>query len=552
MSVGKKTQRVLALVCCLVLVCSCLPMSAWAAADVTGEGSFKDADAKSVVAAIFIALGVSPGEDATDFNTLVDECVAAVAPGGTVSMYVIPYSDTQVQSLVSAEFVDTVRSWIFENVALTEIPEGYALYGSKCYPILPALDLATYPYVFIGKSDSDFKVHVVFSATNLRLSQVSEYGQHRQYILDGTEGNYVWTDTGKSGYFTYTTNWDVYWSNFDLCETDGTLHFAGSNIVTSSDLSLGDIAESSVSMAEGYPAWCGVPYTVDGATYYALQINDSYDLTIQQNQSGSQSGLSNAFIPSTITGLFIDVTPDLLDGPVDTYIPGDVDRNQFWFVVTVTGTGQFDDSFTAEITDPELTDLGATAGGSTLTVETTGRIRLTVSAAETAESITIKFTSVQDPSISVSYTLTNASTSSGSGGATEPDDSGDSTEPTLSEKDEAASGGDEGVNELTGAIPNYSEGFMDALQSFSAAMSYTGTDAKLKIPTVVFPQLGSLVPEFQIADEMELDFGQYVSMMPESLMILVQSLLTIALIVYCFKELCSTISYVLTLKGGGA
>lgn len=133
---------------------------------------------------------------------------------------------------------------------------------------------------------------------------------------------------------------------------------------------------------------------------------------------------------------------------------------------------------------------------------------------------------------------------------TEPgEDSGENTEGD-NEKEEAVGEGNTSVDDLTEVIPDYSEGFIQALQNFAGAMSYTGTEAKLKIPAVMFPQLGNLVPGFQMMDEVELDFEMYVGMMPDNLMTLVRALFTVALIVYCFKEFYGLIAYALTLKGG--
>ena len=120
------------------------------------------------------------------------------------------------------------------------------------------------------------------------------------------------------------------------------------------------------------------------------------------------------------------------------------------------------------------------------------------------------------------------------------------------EKQDASTGGDANVGELTGAIPDYSQGFVEALTGLAASMSYEGTDAVLPIPAIDFPQIGGLIAGFRMLEPTELDFGVFIQMMPGALLLLVQSLFTIALIVYCFKELYSVISYFLTLKGGGS
>lgn len=119
------------------------------------------------------------------------------------------------------------------------------------------------------------------------------------------------------------------------------------------------------------------------------------------------------------------------------------------------------------------------------------------------------------------------------------------------EKQEASSDGDSNVGALTGAIPDYSQGFIEALQGLANSMSYAGTDAVLPIPAVDFPEIDGLIAGFRILEPTELDFGVYIQMLPGALLLLVQSLFTMALIVYCFKELYGVIAYFLTLNGGG-
>ena len=251
--------------------------------------------------------------------------------------------------------------------------------------------------------------------------------------------------------------------------------------------------------------------------------------------------------PSSITSVSI-VSPETVRAGL--YIVASVD---------VAGTGDFDSSAT-------LTLSGNTSSGTYLEKGDIGNNwMLFCGSDETASTLTLTAASVQDPSVTATYQVSversaDPSTPTTPEGEepipteenpTEPgeDVGGDSSD---NEKDEATDEGNQGVGDLTDAIPDYSEGFMDALRDFTSAMSYTGTDAKLKIPAVMVPSLGDLVPGFQMMEEMELDFGAYVRMMPSGLMTLAQSLLTIALIVYCFKELYGTISYFLTLKGGSA
>lgn len=120
-----------------------------------------------------------------------------------------------------------------------------------------------------------------------------------------------------------------------------------------------------------------------------------------------------------------------------------------------------------------------------------------------------------------------------------------------SEHSAANQQGNSGASQLENAVPDYSAGFVDSVTGLASSMSYDGTAAVLSSGPVVFPAIGNVVPSFTILDSVEVDFETYVNMMPAPVLLLVRSLFTIALIVYCFKELYSTIAYILTLKGGG-
>lgn len=134
----------------------------------------------------------------------------------------------------------------------------------------------------------------------------------------------------------------------------------------------------------------------------------------------------------------------------------------------------------------------------------------------------------------------------------------DPTEPTETnpidplehEKNESNQTGNDSVSGVISGIPDYSADFQVAIQKFAEAASYNGTEAKLPIPAIKMPAIPGLIPSVTILGAQSLDFGEYVKLIPENIMTLVQSLLTAALIIYCFKELYDTVQYVLTLKGG--
>lgn len=174
---------------------------------------------------------------------------------------------------------------------------------------------------------------------------------------------------------------------------------------------------------------------------------------------------------------------------------------------------------------------------------------------ETASALTLTFMVEGRPDIYTTYIVTVLDSetdnegSSGELSPTEPE-----TEPTISdldkERDEAQNAGDELTGELEEVIPDYSEDIGQALASLASALAYDGTEAVLRIPQVNFPQVGDLIPAFVMMEAQEVDMGEYVNMMPPELLLLVQSLLTGALIMYCFYELYSSVGMVLMPKGG--
>lgn len=105
-------------------------------------------------------------------------------------------------------------------------------------------------------------------------------------------------------------------------------------------------------------------------------------------------------------------------------------------------------------------------------------------------------------------------------------------------------------SESVDEIPNQSEGFLSSLTNLTNAMSYNGTECKWKLPNVYIPAISNIVPRIDLISEKDIDFGFWVEKIPSNILSLIRAVCTLALIVFCFKELYNTISYVLTLKGG--
>lgn len=118
------------------------------------------------------------------------------------------------------------------------------------------------------------------------------------------------------------------------------------------------------------------------------------------------------------------------------------------------------------------------------------------------------------------------------------------------EKQEITNSGGQATDSMD-SIPNESEGFINALGNLVSALSYNGTDCKWTLPQVKMPQIANIVPEMVLIEQQDIDFCVWVQKLPSNILNLIQAVCTGALIVYCFKELYGTISYVFTLKGGG-
>lgn len=116
------------------------------------------------------------------------------------------------------------------------------------------------------------------------------------------------------------------------------------------------------------------------------------------------------------------------------------------------------------------------------------------------------------------------------------------------EKQEASSGGQGAADQLTQAIPDYSQEFSAGIKDLVDAMSYEGIDAKFIFPSISLPAIPGVMKSYKLSDELEVDLGAWVLKLPDKILSLVQTLGTLALVVYCFKELYSLVSYAMTLN----
>lgn len=120
------------------------------------------------------------------------------------------------------------------------------------------------------------------------------------------------------------------------------------------------------------------------------------------------------------------------------------------------------------------------------------------------------------------------------------------------QKNEATQQGNNSVSQGTSSIEDKGTGFVDSMGGLVSSMSYSGTNCAWTFPQVKMPAIDGIMEERVLIEEQPIDFTRWINAIPAPILLLIQSALTMGLIVYCFKELYDTISYVLTLRGGGS
>lgn len=119
------------------------------------------------------------------------------------------------------------------------------------------------------------------------------------------------------------------------------------------------------------------------------------------------------------------------------------------------------------------------------------------------------------------------------------------------EEEQAGSQGGADIDNALSALPNDSDKFVNSLSNLANAVSYSGTDAKLTIPAMYIPAMSGMGNRINLTKEIEFNFSPYIQMIPSSILLVIQIIFTLALIVYCFKELYDIIQMVMVNKGGG-
>lgn len=317
--------------------------------------------------------------------------------------------------------------------------------------------------------------------------------------------------------------------------------YTETTIVPGEGVELGHVAGKDEDMATGYPSWTQGAIENNGTTYYPIGSAPSIDSMASMNQEQIWSGVSVPKAPvidssgykaeiTYILGATVDPLLAMASSPDGGYL------TYQWYNGSMPIEGQVAPRFYPPVTE---------VGSATYSCQV-GNFK---------EGLEIgSYTWTQPVKITV----------------TEAPATGDDEDPGLvvlpdgwfspileffeglntSEKNEALQGGQAGIDGVIDVIPDFSGEFVGALTDFSGVLGYEGTAAVLVVPPLTIPAVQNLVPEYQLIGEQRVDLEEYVAMVPEGLLLLIRSLLTLALIAYCPKEFYDTIEYIITLKGG--
>lgn len=115
--------------------------------------------------------------------------------------------------------------------------------------------------------------------------------------------------------------------------------------------------------------------------------------------------------------------------------------------------------------------------------------------------------------------------------------------------DNAVSDGNDSMSAIGDSGDSVQGGFSGLIDTLST----NDTNAAWTLSKVYLPEISGVMGRIDLLDEQTISFDTYIAMIPDDIMVIIRAITTIALIVFCIKELYGLISYVLTLnKQGGS
>lgn len=297
-------------ICLLVVCCLIVNISPLKADAVALEAAVIGVTATIVIAGILVGLGVMPGVDTTAFDGIVDSCKDYLTSVGYVAnglMSVYALTNANYKYAVDWNLIEKVREWLFAEEVLTEtvVDDGYAYYNGVLLPVLPALDLSSYPYRLIVFNQYSDIYYLIFSPSQpvYSSSRISFSGSRAMiYTISSGRWQFSSYESNSMGFGCSS----VIWANHNISSGDFGLSASDpvspSGVSSSVDVSLGEVASSDTAIADGYITWADnavlVPGSLTGSdeesiSAWPIGLNNSYADTSQMTQADIWNGVSD-------------------------------------------------------------------------------------------------------------------------------------------------------------------------------------------------------------------------------------------------------------------
>ena len=304
-----KTMKLSRALVAVLLVCALLFSWSPVRAEAVTTGAVVSVAALTVIAGILIAEGIRPGSNFDEFNALVKlVCDAAAGVGWVVNGFCELFYDGS-QTYVDVDFAQFVKDWIWSEGILS------AVNGASLNSPSPTSGVV-YADAYSFAASQPFAIH-------FDVSGVSYIAYSNKPFVLNSNASYTssFVVTGGDSYWFWSSNTDKWSFSSKVKGFDSIVvfnHFGNCDIVTSYDLTLGDVAGPYEDLATGYPEWAGqsVALTPSGTdtviTGYPVSTPAAYEEAITQTQTEAQSGTTSI----TDSDIGSDVVVEGLDVPL--------------------------------------------------------------------------------------------------------------------------------------------------------------------------------------------------------------------------------------------
>lgn len=92
------------------------------------------------------------------------------------------------------------------------------------------------------------------------------------------------------------------------------------------------------------------------------------------------------------------------------------------------------------------------------------------------------------------------------------------------------------ADQIIGMVPDYSADFLPPLRNLADSLGYTGTSCVLTMPAITVPAVGNLFSETTFLEETSINFEDYFSKMPSTLLTIVRTVFDITIVLFCLRE----------------